>query len=335
MLETELRLEQVFYGHNGTGYGILASSDPSLNAVVESFCQQIGTPSDRDPGPILLSIPHGNRLFMILGQTGRLDNMQRRTLLFHAFAADLQKANECRLTAFVLWEGQYFRRTPDSQTFWLNVPTGGFTRDYCLPEFQWDGRPCAVISDSFSIPQVRAVLGERVNSVGWSSFSFQKLSDHFRIYVLSPQAVPPKDRLCVKSDGNPFPIHREPENVPVSTSSKSETSEKNAPSWLRKAFAVSLLLNLLFAGGSWLGQESKPSTVSVPPDMEKLKEEMRTQVLDELRKAFPEECVIKNEDWEKLKVDNHSFFDKKDPEIKYLDKYIEVVNDRILRKDEK
>ena len=64
--------------------------------------------------------------------------------------------------------------------------------------------------------------------------------------------------------------------------------------------------------------------------MEKLKEEMRTQVLDELRKAFPEECVI---DWKEFKKENPAFNYKF--ESNKVEEYVDFVNKHILRKDEK
>lgn len=327
---TKLKLEQVFYGHNGTGYGILASSDSSLNTIVENLCQQIGTPSNQEITPFLLSIPQGSKLFMILGQAGSMDNLQRKTLLFHAFAADLQEAKTHRLTAFTLWEGQYFNRIPVNQAYWLDVPQAGFHDVYPQADFQWNGQPCAVISNSFSIPRMRALVGERVNTHGWSSFSFQALSREFTIYVLSDWALPPTDRLCLKPDGKPIPTSKVSGNTPKTQTVTPDAPAHKSKPWLVKAFVVSLLLNIFLISGTFLGRGDKTENTQ-PLDMAALKEEFRK----ELAAKFPKGCKINN--LKNFQIREHcSQIQPLEKDCEKLDAYVNFVNGYILnsRKEE-
>jgi len=190
-----ITFQQVFYGHNGTGYGILGTSHPGWGPHVAAICEAVGTPASREFQPFLISVPQSGCLIMIRACRGRVDSAGRKTIFFHALIASQKVVEQWGLNVFML-DKKYrvFTDTPvpDPQPFTLQVS------EKPVPEQGGNAKgsfaPIVFISSTEETEQVCSFAGEAVNYLKWAGFSFQPLPD-FDLYALSDTAAVPHDRI--------------------------------------------------------------------------------------------------------------------------------------------
>ena len=190
-----ITFQQVFYGHNGTGYGILGTSHPGWGPHVAAICEAVGTPASREFQPFLISVPQSGCLIMIRACRGRVDSAGRKTIFFHALIASQKVVEQWGLNVFMLHKKyRVFTDTPvpDPQPFTLQVS------EKPVPEQGGNAKgsfaPIVFISSTEETEQVHSFAGEAVNYLKWAGFSFQPLPD-FDLYALSDTAAVPHDRI--------------------------------------------------------------------------------------------------------------------------------------------
>lgn len=240
MTESSIQLEQAFYGNAKSNYQLLASSSSQYSSVVTKCCEGIGTPDGISTvSPFLFSVPYQNVVMMFCCQSGEPDSNMRQTLFFHALIAERNKAELFNVNAFSLWKAGYFSSK-------LHNPCKAFTLSAPLPPdntgskaFSWGGESLAIVSNKEENQLMHGLLGKQVNSIPWSSFSFQPLND-FRLYVISQYVVRPQDRKCVTTSGEPIAVP----SKPTDSSRYTQPTIPPKTSSFSKALVVVLFLSL-------------------------------------------------------------------------------------------
>lgn len=200
----ELPFDQIFYGHTGTSYEILGSTNHTLDSVILRICESIGTPDPTQKiEPFLVNVPMGNRLIMICGQEGKPDNTGRTTLLFHALICSLEDAEKSGLNAFSLFnKGNIFKKAPipipDRFIFPTSERTVSFNTEKSLPPLN----QIVLVAPTALNSQIPYLLGERINRCKWASFTWEPLQD-FDLYVLWDRS-----RSTVEKMIRPLPARR-------------------------------------------------------------------------------------------------------------------------------
>lgn len=158
--------------------------------------------------------------------------------------------------------------------------------------FPGSDAPLYILAAQPAPDRIRA-LGNQINEVGWSSFSFQALSPPFRFYVLSNRVAPPQEQYC--TDAHP----RKPSEMATTLSPQQKKRASPSQIGIFALLSVSLLLNV-----GLLLRKSEPPSNSVPPSpcQEKplLTDEMREQVKVELRNELLNKCGGKRLELEKV-----------------------------------
>ncbi|MDO4568913.1 MAG: hypothetical protein Q4D38_00850 [Planctomycetia bacterium] len=215
----KIPFEQIFYGHDGTGYRILRGRDAELNALVLGLCESVGTPQfAQEIRPFLINAPIANRVIMICGQKGRPDNSGRTTLFFHALVCPLRLAEEAGLDAFYLLEKGLFQSSLPEEVPEVFIHTKEVQESRVHVARQKSRlKQVIMISDAPQNKLVRDILGNEVNRRKWMTFSWTPVQD-FDFYVLSDQwALPPEELLIVPpEEANPAPKETAREKVTMS-----------------------------------------------------------------------------------------------------------------------
>ena len=187
-----LSCEQLFYGRDERGYGILGASRGALHFAprIEALCGAVGTPAVNYSGePFLLSVPEGGRVIMLCGRRGTPDSMKRETLFFHVLIAEKTALAAANANAFTLFEqGAFAGRLPDGEiqavSFIANPGEAGSAAS-CRASL-----PCFIRSDKPAPDAVRELVGTDANEVTWATFAFQTLGG-FDVQVLSHRIAAP------------------------------------------------------------------------------------------------------------------------------------------------
>lgn len=308
-----MKLEQIFYGNAGSGYRILASSDPALAETAAEICRAVGTPDGISAlAPFLVSVPEGDKLYMARCCPGRADGVGRKTLFFHVFVGNRAEASRAGVSAFSL---------SDAGRFSESLPLGGCAAVQidrlddaaARNKPSWDGVPVRLARSRPADAEVRNALGSRVNEVAWASFSFCNLEKPFVFYAVSEHtALPTTKKDASSSTGR-------------EAASPTKATKNALPSVIWKCvFALSLLLNAWF----FFSSPRENGELAVMDSREIRKQELdeardegrregREQKLRELRDSFPADKVM-------LAPDVASLTEGKQKA------YIQFVNEKIL-----
>lgn len=317
-----MKLEQIFYGNVGTGYRILAASDPALTEKAAEICRTVGTPDGiSELTPFLVSVPAASgKLFMARGCAGRADGVGRKTLFFHVIVCDRAEASCNGINAFSL---------SDSGRFSSGLPLGGATAFQierlddvsARNEPSWDGVPVRLARSRAANSEIRKMLGSRVNDVAWASFSFRNLEEPFMIYAVSEHTALPVAKRSTS------PARRESAVPP-----NAKKGMASSVIW-KCALALSLLLNVYFFFSSPRGNSE-----SVIMDSQETRE-TRERELDNAREEWIQkgrEAMLA--DLREALVKDYKFDEKKDkpkvsklPEGGWQRKYVLFVNEKILK----
>lgn len=200
-MTTSVKLEQLFWGNNGFGYGLLASTHADLNHIAEKLCQRIGT-LDRnyDGTPILISQSFQDCLVMICAFPGKKDNYARKTLFFHALAVSREEAEQYRINAFSLYQAGLFRSELPGTLSPLILQDALPPLDLPAPMFQWDMKKLAIRCEKPENEAFCAILGEQINRCAWTTYSFTPNTE-WDIYAITKESPLPQDRDCRSISG--------------------------------------------------------------------------------------------------------------------------------------
>lgn len=288
-----MKLEQIFYGNAGSGYRILAASDPALAETAAEICRAVGTPDGISVlAPFLVSVPKGDKLYMARCCPGRADGVGRKTLFFHVFVGNRAEASRAGVSAFSLSSAGRFSES---------LPLGGCAAVQierlddaaARDKPSWDGVPVRIARSRPADAEVRNALGSRVNEVAWASFSFCNLELPFVFYAVSEHTALPS-----------------PEKKPAPDFSnkglRGNVQRKGSSGVVWKgALVFSVLLNVWFFLSSPRGNDNEPLAAdSREAQLHELLDNARKdgqrlgrkQALDELRDAFPQESIISASD---------------------------------------
>lgn len=317
-----MNIEQVFFGNDGLGYRVLASTSDKFSLEVEILCNMIGTPDGfSEVTPFLISVPRGEWLYMVCGRPGPLDASGRKTLFFHALVAERRQAATMNVNAFSLEAANCFTTIIPKQlravTIDIALPPG---ESNSRPIWLWHGGEAAIVSKRPENNLLRSLLSSKVNAVAWATFSFLPL-EHFHLYVISEFVRRPQDRECYTRDGQNIVTRSEKGSDIANTGSCLPTSSRN-----RRVAILALLLGLSLAVNLiqwWRWPTHSP--ISTLPEIN------QEDDLARLREMFPQDARIEN--WEAEASDRIKklFQDSKDsPFLRKAKQYVDFVNEKIL-----
>lgn len=244
-----IQLNQAFFGNAQSGYRLLASTDNRFSTDVANYCNAIGTPDGfSEVEPFLFSVPRNNVLMMFCCQPGQPDALGRKTLFFHAIIVEREKADAFNINAYSLYEAGYFSKSLISNCRPIELDKPLKQTNKILSPFAWNGESLAIISGKPETELIRGLLGHSINTISWSSFSYQPLDD-FRLYVISKYINRPSDRKCILPSGEILPqgmretsSQKTNQVHSVSATSKSGNHKKS-----RILLVLSVLVNLALA----------------------------------------------------------------------------------------
>lgn len=333
--ENKIQIEQAFFGNGPSGYQLLDITDKKYSSLVTKYCGAIGTPDGlSEVSPFLFSVPIADNVLMFCCQRGELDPSGRPTLFFHAMIANLIEAKQFNVNAYTLYNtGCFKNHIADScKPLILARPFEKLQSSSAI--FIWDGSPLAIVSAREEKNLLCSLLGNHVNEIAWSSFTFQPLPN-FTLYVISKYVMLPQDRKCVSSTGQILssgPIKGVRMMEPSMTSIQSKASKN----WL-SLFFLSMLINIVLICA--IVSLYKQQNIISSPNPIKNKILNREDVINELRDKFPESSKILNFDEimnkdERLKgiIENPNKELGEDGLIDKIKEYIDFVNKEIIVK---
>ncbi|MDO4568914.1 MAG: hypothetical protein Q4D38_00855 [Planctomycetia bacterium] len=327
-MNNKIHLQQVFYGHDGVQYRVLAASDKGLADVVEKICEQIGSPdSSEKVQPFLLSVPVGTKLIMVHVQEGAPDRLGRQTLFFHALVAERSEARTFRFHAFSLQKMNLFKTTPSA------VPLELDAKEIKAPELELESSvhfpgtdaPMYIRGAEPNPDRIRA-LGNQINEVAWSSFSFQALPLPFRLYVLSDRIIPPDNQYCADAPSTP-------PAAPTPTTPEKPT-EKLFQKMLCALLCASLLLNVCLVGSlGW--EKAVPTQKDEAGGSETNLEEAKREVLEEWRKEFKGKKIESDDCIKQTRANGQGDVDYKVEEthVETLKTYVNFLNEKLFNEE--
>ncbi|MDO4575015.1 MAG: hypothetical protein Q4D98_07355 [Planctomycetia bacterium] len=227
-----IKLDQIFYGHDGIRYRILEGTCPSLNTKVQSLCEALGTPDPTQEIPkFLMSVPHGDKLIMICGQQGKRDNSNRTTLFFHAFICQRELAEEAGIDAFFLNRKNYFLGSISGSPQPLNI-----SKETGVPsQIEEPHEPTSyhlkqviIVASTAQNDILRDLLRGEVNRRCWATFSWNPLPD-FDFYVLWSREKRAFASVARKLPEEPTIIEKSPKVLPMKPLPAEEKKEEIQP----------------------------------------------------------------------------------------------------------
>lgn len=272
-----IKLEQLYWGHDGGRYRLLGASSQAPADEVARFRDRLGTPDGlSEIKPFLLSVPVGDRLIMMCGRQGRRDNIGRKTLFFHALIGNRTECTQHRVNAYSLWEAGLFKAEYVDGTSVEPI----WAQD--LPEMHapgaetppWDGQKLAIRSAEPENELVCRMLGTRINDVPWAGFTWNPLDD-FPLYAISRYAAMPKDRPChdlkKTADARPEPAPLKPSTPDLVNGEKMKRGSNFSVILLSILLIVSLGFNAWLAWQCHIGKtrQQPPPTPKVKFDWDK------------------------------------------------------------------
>lgn len=361
-----IQLDQAFFGNAQSGYRLLASTDNRFSTDVANYCNAIGTPDGfSEIEPFLFSVPRNNVLMMFCCQPGQPDASGRKTLFVHAIIVEREKADAFNINAYSLYEAGFFSKSlfPNCRPIELDKALKQTVK--VLSPFAWNGESLAIISGKPETELIRGLLGHSINTISWSSFSYQPLVD-FRLYVISKYINRPSDRKCILPSGEILPQGmRETSSQKSNQDHSVSTTSKNEKHRIARILLVlSVLVNLALAYILLTTPKTRVITKEVVKevpvekivcqgrieyrDREVIKEVpvkvepsvpplTREQILADLRKQFPPDKQIPNfDDIVRISSRLQSLQNNPRPEhqevglISKISAYISFVNTYIL-----
>lgn len=313
-----MQLNQIFYGNAGFGYKVLGTSDESLSGKAAEMCRAVGTPDGlSDLFPFLLSVPDGDRLFMVCCSPGKADGVGRKTLFFHILVGNRDEATAAGINAFSLWESKRFSDVLPGGSI-LPISVFKLFGESVAPA--WNGDGLRLPRKRPANAEIRQLVGSRVNDVAWATFSFCNLEVPFELYAVSEHvSLPDSKKAELSQDG------KTPEDSPVK---KRKSSVQKSVVWMG-FLAVSVLMNVFLLTKKENEQENQPpqgerknGLTEAVSNIEKtrskgLKQEGYRQALADLREKFPKDSVISDPD---SRIGNSKVRD-----------YVKFVNENILK----
>lgn len=292
-----IKLEQLYWGHDGGRYRLLGASSQAPADDVAYFRDRLGTPDGlSEIKPFLLSVPVGDLLVMMCGQQGRRDNIGRKTVFFHALIGSKEECKQHHVNAYSLWENGFFKAEYVEGTS-VEPLSVQILPEIHIPEVEtplWNGQKLAIRSDKPENELVCQMLGARINDVPWAGFTWNPLDD-FMVYAISRYAATPKDRPCHDLKKTET---IQPETVPIKPLSPDRMKDEKVKPvshfseiLLLILLIVSLGFNALFVWQCRIEKKHPLSMTLVETKNSEVKSADKTEQLPSMPKA--------NFDWEK------------------------------------
>lgn len=292
-----IKLEQLYWGHDGGRYRLLGASSQAPTDEVAHFRDLLGTPDGlTEIKPFLLSVPVGDLLIMMCGQQGRRDDIGRKTVFFHALIGSKAECTQHHVNAYSLWENGFFKAEYVDGTSVEPISVQSLPEMH-IPEVgipPWNGQKLVIRSDKPENELVCRMLGDRINDVPWAGFTWNPLDD-FLLYAISRYAATPKDRPC--HDQKKTETAR-PETAPIKPSLPDRMKdEKIKPVthfsviFLTILLIASLGFNALFVWQRHIEKKRLPSMTTVETKNAGVKSADKSEQLPSTPKAYF--------DWEK------------------------------------
>ncbi|MDO4575016.1 MAG: hypothetical protein Q4D98_07360 [Planctomycetia bacterium] len=311
---SKIQLHRTLYGHDGVRYRILETSCPELSNAIESLCEQIGTPNGTERTvPFLFSVPSPHGLIMVQVQSGKRDKVHRQTLEFRAIISSQEDVDACHFNAFVIQQMGLFRSQNYSTVIEIDKSSFPKPDTAFLITSSWNGPH--YVTNSEPDPQKIRTLGNRINHVGWSAFSFQVLKSPFEFYVLSDRAALPENVNV--------------QNVWESTAKQALPETATKATYCSKFFMLgliaSVLLNFILLACTIHASSDGPQTLQP----HKSEEEIQADAW----RSFDPDQQIQEDEWGRVKQTfSYRKFQKDNEKVaEHLDYYLKFVNEKLQR----
>lgn len=181
-----IKLEQLFWGHDGERYRLLGASSQTHADVAARLRDRLGTPVS-EIKPFLVSAPEGDLLIMMCGQEGTPDKIGRKTLFFHILIGDREECTRYHVNAYSLWQNGHFLSQSEYDAVkdsveMLSVPPLSEIHAPAAELPLQEGRQWIIRSNEPCNDWAR-LLGSRIDDVKWASFTWNPLDD-FALFVM-------------------------------------------------------------------------------------------------------------------------------------------------------
>ncbi len=280
-----IKLGQIFYGMGSQGYAVLACSPGAAGFEKASagLCGMIGTPQLSTISPfVLASRPIGDAVLCARASQGQDDPNGRRTLLFHILVAQKVALKEGEIDAFSLAEvGAFSSSVPRGLLPDLEIaipPTMAHFTSKAPFEVVF---PAVLRLAKANDVLVRSILGKEVNRKTWTTLS-EFAQERFDLCCVDMYAALPSGRRVYGENGL-IRDAMQGTSKPQVTSSASTVERPRNSRW-SAGFAISLLLNCIFALGIFF-------LVSQGKDRKAPRKDV-CESLDNERQAFIEKTAL-------------------------------------------
>jgi len=337
----KLTLQQAFYGHSD-GYRLLGSSNPEFDTVVERLCNQIGTyDGESHLAPFYINWSDGNQRYMICCNEGARDAVGRITVFFHALIADESelRQNNCGIDNLID-QGAFVSSFKGETVAPISFETKTTSPKEAISPFRWSGEKIAIVTEAPDLDIIRSLLGDKLNTINWASYSFAPLKD-FQLYVISRYVGLPADRNCLATNGMLLarPGHQTQQGSilrqPPTLESRPAPKKPHTLSFTKIAaiLILTILLGVLtlwitnrrqsVSGGENIGTK-QGIVIKDSLNIKKLREEIKKKEIKSIKEDY--DVMLPDAEGQK-KGENKDIYLGLDHYIEFADNYLFVVDD--------